>query len=338
MSPLFDLALALPEHLSLGATVGRQLHGLPQRREIENVVILGMGTGRIVGHFAEAVGAGIVSVPILVESSYEIPAYVGRSSLIVALSGSGNTDEVNHAAAKGAALGARLVAIASGGWLSDLAKDCGAPFILIPPEIRPARAAFGIMLGGVLGTLEGTGLLPDAGIEGALSQLLRRREELHASGNGTERLAERLADKRAFFQGDTPLGATAAQRWKTQFNQNARQQASASAQPDASHNEVMAWDFHAEPTPRNDAVVLLRHDLEDVRVSRRIDHFASSVKDKVAVYTVHGEGPNRLAVLMDLALMGDVASLHVASRLDVDPLAVPAISAPTSERFAPPER
>ena len=61
-------------------------------------------------------------MPILVESSYEIPACVGAQSLVFAISGSGNTDEVNHTAAASAERGARIAVVTTGGRLADSLK------------------------------------------------------------------------------------------------------------------------------------------------------------------------------------------------------------------------
>src|SRR5262245_22813949 len=102
-----------------------------------------MGTGRTTGQVLRAVGSSTIPVPILVESSYEVPACIGSRSLVFAVSGSGNTDEVNHAAAASAARGARLVVVTTGGWLVDFAQDSGVPLVRIPPEIQPARATLG---------------------------------------------------------------------------------------------------------------------------------------------------------------------------------------------------
>ena len=264
-SPLFDLAFALPEHLVLGADAARDLRGLPRRQDVDNIVILGMGTGKTAGHVVRAVGATTIPVPILVESSYEIPACVGKRSLVFAVSGSGNTDEVNHGAAASAEHGARLAVVTTGGWLADFAQDQGAPFVQIPPDIQPARVTLGVVVASLLTMLESVGLLPEAGawLASAAAQLRRRREELRRDDNAAERLASLLVSRHVLCQGDTPIGATAAERWKAQINQNARQAASASEQPNASHNEVVAWDCRNDLTMQREAAVLLRHGFED---------------------------------------------------------------------------
>jgi len=336
--PLGDLAYALPDHLLLGADIAGGLQGLPQRGEIENIVIFGMGTGRTAGDVVRAVGGATLPVPVLVESAYEVPGCVGDRSLVFALSGSGNTDEVNHAASASVARGARLVAVSTGGWLIDFAEDASAAIVRILPEINPPRATFGVLVGALLATLERAGFLPEAKpwLESAASQLRRRREELCRDGSLAERLASDLIARHVICQGDTPIGATAAERWKAQINQNARQSASASAQPNASHNEAVAWDCRNDLTLARNAFVMLRHGYEDPRVSQRMDRLADYLHGKVPVHSVHGEGGTPLAVLMDLAMIADFTSLHLAVKNGVDPRSAPFISHTVKEGLTAP--
>ena len=340
IKPLFDFAFALPDHLVLGADAARNLRGLPQRTDVDNIVVLGMGTGKTAGQVVRAVGATTIPVPMLVESSYEIPACVGKRSLVFAVSGSGNTDEVNHAAAASLARGARLAAVTSGGWLADFAQDNGAPFVQIPPDIQPARVTFGVVVASLLTMIESVGFLPEARpwLESSVAQLRRRREELRRDDNAAERLAALLAGRHVLCQGDTPIGATAAERWKAQINQNARQAASASEQPNASHNEAVAWDCRNDLTIQRDAAVLLRHEFEDARVSQRMDRLSQYLSGKVQVHSVRGEGDTELAVLMDLAMIGDFTSLHLAELNGVDASSAQFISHTVKEGLAPPKR
>jgi glucose/mannose-6-phosphate isomerase len=339
-SPLFDLTFALPDHLVRGADAARDLDGHLRRTDIDNIVILGMGTGRSAGLAVRAVGSAAIPVPILVESCYEIPACVGDRSLVFAVSGSGSTDEVNHAAAASATLGARLVVVSVEGWLVDFAQDCGATLVRIPPDIKFARATFGVVIASLLTILQHLGFLPEARlwIESAASQLRRRREELSREDSIAERLASLLIGRHVLCQGDTPIGATAAERWKAQINQNARQAATASEQPNASHNEAVAWDCLNDLTLQRDAAVLLRHAYEDPRVSRRMDLLAHYLSGKIPVHTVRGEGDTRFAALMDLVMIGDFTSLHLAELNGVDPIPVPFISHTVKEGLAPPPR
>jgi glucose/mannose-6-phosphate isomerase len=336
----FDLAAALPEHLLLGADAARDLRGLPQRSDIETIVILGVGAGRSAGDAVRALGVPTIEVPILVQSSYALPACVGRGSLVFAISGSGNTDEVNHAAAASLATGARLVAVSVGGWLVDFAHDNDLPLVRIPKEVPAARMSFGAVVASLLTILKGVDFLPEATvwIESAVAQLRRRRDQLSQKDNLAEPLAASLLGRHVLCQGDTPIGVTAAERWKAQINQNAKQAASVSAQPNASHNEAVAWDCRNDLTMQRDAAVLLRHGFEDRRVSQSIDRLAQYLNGKVPIHQVRGQGDTPMAVLMDLAMVGDYTSLHLAKLNGVDPGAVRFISHTLKEGLVPPER
>ena len=338
-SRFFELASGLPDQLLLGAEAASKLRALPQASQLGNIAILGMGTGRTSGLVVRALGASVIPVPILVESSYEIPAAIADRSLVFAVSGTGDTDEVNHAAAAAAVLGARLVVVTTGGWLADFAQDHGASLLRIPPDI-PARASLGFVVGALLTTLQGIGFLPEAGrwIEGAHAQLRRRREELARQNNVAEALASLLVGRHVLCQGDAPLGAVAAERWKAQINQNAKQAASASEQPNASHNEAVAWDCQNERTSLSEAAVQLRHGYEDPRVSRRMDLLAQYLRGKIPVHTVRGEGDSRFAALMDLVMIGDFISLHLAVKNGVEPGDVRFISQTVKDGLVRPAR
>ena len=338
-SRFFDLALAFPDHLLHGAELARDLRGLPQASSIETIVIFGMGTGRSAGMVVRALGSSTVLAPILVESSYEIPAGIGKQSLVFAISGSGNTDEVNHAAAFSSARGAHLVAVTSEGWLVDFAQGSGVPLIRIPAEIQPARVTFGVVVGSLLTILQRVGFFPEAGswINSAVAQLRRRRAELSAEDNLAERLASVLVARHVLVQGDTPLGSAAAERWKALINQNARQAASVSEQPNASHNEAVAWDCRNDLTLQREAAVLLRHRFEDPRVSQRIDRLAHYLSGKVPVHSVRVEGDTPFAALVELAMIGDFTSLHLARLNGVDPGSAQFISHTVKEGLSSPE-
>jgi glucose/mannose-6-phosphate isomerase len=210
--------------------------------------------------------------------------------------------------------------------------------VRIRAEVQPARVAFGTILASLLSVLDEIGLLPEAGrwIETAVAQLDRRRQELARPDNLATRLAARLIGRHVTIQGDAALGVVAAERWKAQVNQNARQPASFSAQPTASHNEAVAWDCERTGESPTEAVVLVRHQREDPRVARDMDMLADYLRGKVPVQAVRADGDGRLAILMDLIMIGDFVSLRMAELNGVDPSSMPFISETLKEGLVPP--
>ena len=100
-------------------------------RDVQQVVMAGMGGSAIAGALAQAYAAGTCRAPIVGLSREYLPAWVGPQTLVIANSHSGNTEETLAASQAALARGARLVAItggsARGGRLAALAEQAGQP-------------------------------------------------------------------------------------------------------------------------------------------------------------------------------------------------------------------
>ena len=90
---MFELAAAFPEQVSEAFAASSSITGLPNREEIENVVVIGMGGSGISGDVLQAIAAPLLPVPVTVVKGYECPHFVGETSLVFAVSASGGTEE-----------------------------------------------------------------------------------------------------------------------------------------------------------------------------------------------------------------------------------------------------
>ncbi|HZQ27610.1 MAG TPA: bifunctional phosphoglucose/phosphomannose isomerase [Acidimicrobiales bacterium] len=319
---MYEVTAALPEQVEAAVVASRGLEGLPAREGIENVVVLGMGGSGIAGDILVAAAGPFMSVPVVVVKSYTLPAFVGEGSLVLAISFSGNTEETLEAASEAAVQGAKVVAVTSGGELGKLASAWGAPVVPVPDTIPQPRAALGAMAIPPLVVLEDVGLFPGAGqwIQLAVDQLKRRRDQLVKDANPARELARRIGRTLPLIQSSHSLGAAAAQRWKTQINENAKAPAFWSVHPELCHNEVCGWGQHGDVTRQVMSIVKLRHENEHPQVIRRFDIVDDYLREAVStVEEVWAEGEGDLAQLLDLVLMGDFVSLHLAFHEGIDP-------------------
>jgi glucose/mannose-6-phosphate isomerase len=321
---MFDQAEALPEQVELAVQRSRGLDGLPEASEVEQVVVLGMGGSGMAGDVLTAVAAPLMPVPVVVVKSYECPAFVGEGTLVFAISASGNTEETIQAASDAAVAGARMVVVTGGGELAHLANSWGAPLIPVPTDIPQPRAAIGAMSMPPMVVLEDIGLFKGASywLDAAIDQLKRRRDVLAVEGDvsAAADVARRIGATIPLIHGGGAVGAAAAQRWRTQVNENAKAPAFAAAQPELCHNEVCGWGQHSELTRRALTAVALRHDGEHPQVSRRFDLVADVLAGDVAsLIEVRAEGDGDLAQLFDLVLFGDYVSLWMAVEAGIDP-------------------
>lgn len=325
---MFDAAASFPEQVEAAAEGARHVDGLPARETIEHVVVLGMGGSGVAGDILVAAAGPFMAVPVVTVKSYELPAFVGEGSLVFAISFSGDTEETLEAATEAAMQGARLVAVTTGGELEKLAGGWGAPVIRVPEAIPQPRAALGAMAIPPMVVLEQIGLFPGAQqwIDLAVSQLQRRRDRLAREGNEAAHLARRIGRTIPLIYGGGPIGATAAQRWKTQVNENAKSPAFWAAQPELCHNEIAGWGQNGDVTRQVFTLVSLRHDSEHPQVTRRFELVHDLMREIVGgIEEVHAEGEGDLAQLLDLILFGDFVSLHLAAQEGLDPGPVPVL-------------
>jgi glucose/mannose-6-phosphate isomerase len=324
---MLDAAMGLPEQMAQARDDARGLDGLPDREEIEQVVVLGMGGSGIAGDVLMAAAGPYLPLPVLVFRSYHVPAFVDEGTLVFAISFSGDTEETIEAVTAAALQGARVVAVTRGGELGHLAESWGVPVVGVPDGIPQPRAGLGALAIPPLVVLEDIGLFPGASywIDAAISQLKVRRDQLSKPDNLASQLARRIGRTMPLIHGGGGLGAVAAQRWKTDVNENAKCPAFWNMQSELCHNEVSGWGQHGDVTRQMFTLVNLRHDFEHPQVMHRFNLTADLLDEVVSsVEEVRAEGEGELAQLLDLILVGNLTSLHMAFQEGVDPGPIPA--------------
>ena len=156
-----------------------------------------------------------------------------------------------------------------------------------------------------------------------------RRDQLAGAGESSPAaaLARRIGRTVPLIHGGGAIGAVAAQRWKTQVNENAKAPAFWSVQPELCHNEVCGWGQHGDVTRQVITAIALRHDGEHPQLGRRFDLVGEILREVVAdVIEVRAEGDGDLAQLLDLILFGDYVSLWMAVQAGIDPGPVPILA------------
>lgn len=307
-----------------GWRIGRAARGLPEGAGVNSVVVLGMGGSGFAGDFVRSVVEDRLPVPIEIVKSYgPLQEWVGRNSLVIAVSYSGNTEETLAAFEEAHTRGARLVAVSSGGRLAEEASHFGAAHIRVPEGYQP-RASLGYLALPVLASLVEVGLVPDPTLDveetvAALSALVDRCHRKTArSENPAKGLAERIAFAIPVIYGGHGLGATAAYRFKCDLNEYAKIPAFCNALPEMDHNEIVGWEGVSE----HDRFVLvaLRDEGEHPRVSRRFDATAALVRGAFSdSIVVRSQGSSPLARLLHLVTLLQFTAVYVGLARDVDP-------------------
>lgn len=327
-SGMLQLVDAVPDHCREAVEIVQRAD-IPTWTGISRVVILGMGGSAIGGNLARSLVEETCPVPVFVNSDYTIPGYVDASTLVIASSYSGNTEEslLGYAASK--ERGARIIAISAGGKLAELAQADGFPWVKIPGGMSP-RAALGYSFFTLMLIFERLGLAE--GVSDAVGETLDILEKQRAAfgydvpfdQNPMKQLALKLAGRIPLVYGSGGWRGVVAYRWKCQVNENSKALCFWNTFPELNHNETVGWE-HPELT-QEFHVVFLRDQKDHPRIQKRVEVTQQLMTGRIAGMTeLWAEGDSSLARLMSLVYPGDYASYYLALLYGADPTPIQVI-------------
>jgi glucose/mannose-6-phosphate isomerase len=324
---LWSAALGLPEQVRDAVFAAGTLP-LPTHENLQHVAVLGAGPAGLAGDVVVATAGPLLPVPLVSVQGYTLPSFVDRGTLVLALSHTGEDEDVNEAAQEAALAGATVVGISTGGTLAEMCRGWGSPHVRVPAGIPTSRSALGAMAVPALCVLEDVGFFPGARtwVANAVTQLEHRRDALSRSGNAMEAMARRIGRTFVLAHGGGDVGSVAAHRFKSQVNANAKVPAWWAVHPELGHDELAGWGQHGDVTRQLITVVTFRHDSEHPQVDRRFGLVAEQIGEVVAgIEEIVAEGDGDIAQLLDLIFQGDLCSLHLAAEEGIDPGPLPAV-------------
>jgi glucose/mannose-6-phosphate isomerase len=293
----------------------------PAYGDVRNITLAGMGGSAIGGDLAAAIVGDELKIPMSVHRDYGVPAYVGRDSLVIVSSYSGNTEETLSSFEDARKRGAKILALTTGGRLAELARVSSFPVITFSYKARP-RATLGYSLGLVLGSLSRLGFVRDlsADIETALADLAKLEERVHegARTNDAKKLAIELFGRVVFVYGAGVMGVMA-RRVKGQWNENAKNWAAFDVMSELNHNAVVG--FPQPPVAREAlAVLMLRSDRDNPRHKLRFE-VTRELLDRAQIphRSLQFAGRNLLSEVLQMVMFTDYVSFYVALLNGADP-------------------
>lgn len=291
---------------------------------INNIVIAGMGGSAIGGDLLRGYLSTLPVPPIYIHRDYDLPGFVGRDSLVVALSYSGNTEETLSAFDRAVEIGAQIICIGSGGKLPENAGKHSMPCIRIPGGLMP-RAALGYLFVPLLIVISRLGFCrieKDDLIK--LSDFMRSNvhgysPETPMEKNPAKQLAEGIRNRLPIIYAADRFFGPVARRFKAQLCENAKTLAFCNTFPEFNHNELVG--FENPPISAGDIIVVVFSDIDD---NRRVKSRMKIVTDflnyrGVEVLKIESDGSNLLERMFSVIQLGDFASFYLAVLNDCDP-------------------
>lgn len=301
-------------------------------KPVTNVLVLGTGGGSAASvNLLKSYLFDELRVPVQLNQGYTIPAYVNGETLVIAVSHSGNTEEVVASYEASIMAGAQLVAITAGGAVQAIAEKHGHPHLLVPGGMMP-RIALGYIFLPILTVLIKKRLIGEKG--GEVDELIALFAHLKDSYGSHVQTADNLAKQIAVemdglspvIYGTLPFFDAPAWRWKNQLGENSKVMAFWNAIPSLHHDEAVGWDAPAAML-KGYHFTLIQDAEDSEKTARRVEISAEILKERAgAVRIVSSQGGSRLARLFSVVYLADFVSLYVALVRGVDPTPVNVIN------------
>lgn len=288
---------------------------------VRNVLLSGLGGSGIGGTIISNILRDDIKVPLVINKDYHIPAFVDESTLVIATSYSGNTEETISAMMQAYQKGAHIVCVTSGGLVKEYAEIHKIDFIQIDGGMPP-RACFALSFVQLLYVLHGLGLIED-GYKQSLSNTIDR---LDAEENEIRDIAKGIAQK---VHGTIPVIYSDASfegvsiRFRQQINENSKMLCWHHVVPEMNHNELVGWRQKQD----NISVIFLRNNNDYERNQERIDFTKSVVSSYTPnVIEIFSKGDTDIERSFYLIHLCDWVSYYLAELNDVDAIEINVIN------------
>ena len=142
---MFQSIYDFPDHILEAMEIGKSISLSNTYKNIQNIVIAGMGGSAIGGDIAKTLTNNELKVPLTISRNYTLPNWVDKNTLVICSSYSGNTEETLSSFQDAKDRSAMIIGISTGGSLTKKLNENNFDSILIPKGLQP-RAALAFSL------------------------------------------------------------------------------------------------------------------------------------------------------------------------------------------------
>ncbi|PKR82271.1 bifunctional phosphoglucose/phosphomannose isomerase [Brumimicrobium salinarum] len=291
-----------------------------KNKTFNNVVICGMGGSGIGGKMVAQLFGDQAKLPIVLVQNYQIPAFVDDSTLVIASSYSGNTEETLSVTKQADEKGATIVGVSSGGELIQFCKKNEYEFIKLPGG-NPPRSMLAFSAVQLIHILSVAGVID----KNALDLIAKARhflnDELIHVKNQAKALANHIYEKQSIFYTNSSLEFVAI-RARQQINENSKQLCWHHVIPEMNHNELVGWAGGNE----HFAPVFFVSQFLNNRNKTRTKLSQEIIQNKChSILSIEGRGKTKIEESLYFIHIIDWASLFLADKRGVDPVEVKVI-------------
>ncbi len=291
------------------------------KEAIKNIVLTGLGGSAISGDvFANMFGRKL-TVPFVVNRNYTMPAFVNKSSLVIASSYSGNTEETLSAVKEASGREAQVICVTTGGRLEEYANEKGLTLIKLQKGFQP-RFAFWLSIFTLIKFFEMLNFIGDQRnlINNAIELLRTKGETLSKEENNFAlRTAKSLIGFIPVIYSADTYSSGAGLRLKGQFNENSKVHAFHNVIPEMNHNEIIGWEAFEESKFPVKLIFITDNEYHH-RIKLRFEILKSIIqKLNIEIINLESHEEDFELRILDLIYTGDWISYYLAVLRKHDP-------------------
>lgn len=298
-------------------------------KNITNIVFCGMGGSGLGARVIESAYGNSIKYPIVRINDYHIPGFCNNHSLVICSSYSGETEETLQNAKEAIDKKCKILVIAHGGKLIEIAKEKNLPFYQIDVQHNPSnqpRMAIGYSVIGQLTLAHKANLITIS--KDDIDDIVQATKEatdsfgLEAENNQIFKLAENIKSKIVIFVSASHL-VGAVHTINNQMNENAKNLSFDFAIPEINHHLMEGLK-----NPKNNAdnihVIFVESDIYEDRIKQRFVITKDIIsKNNIKYSSINCKSKNKLSEVFETIQQGEYLNYYLCYLYNQDPSPIP---------------
>lgn len=290
--------------------------------DVENIVLCGMGGSAYGGYVVQSLFKDRLSIPLISNNDYTLPAFVNEKTLVVLSSYSGSTEESLIAGQEAKEKGAKIVGITNGGKLGTFLTENNYPHLIFDAKFNPSgqpRLATGYMVLGFIALLNKLGFLnlTDEEVMGAVREVQNAQEEIKTQA---QEIAKKLVGYIPVIFAAEFLGGNV-HIMQNQFNETAKSFSAYAELPELNHHLMEGLK---NPEGHKLEVLFIGSSLYSPKIQKRYDLTKEVAgKNNVPFIEYKPSGSTKLSQGLNLLSFGGYVTLYLGLLYGLDPSLIP---------------
>ncbi|HEY9205203.1 MAG TPA: SIS domain-containing protein [Candidatus Methanoperedens sp.] len=288
---------------------------------IKNIVVAGMGGSGMAPTVLVSLFRDELTVPCVLSQDYNIPYFVDSNTLFIAISDSGETEEIISQYFQARERGAKIIVIGQGKTLMEIAKKDKTQNFKYSTSV-PARVSFAYMFGSTIACLENIGVIhndKEEGLEESKAIVNELNDKIGIDVPTKDNIAKKIAlllKKRIPILYIEPPFESLGPRFAKMFNENSRNFAFYNRFPEIRHNEIMSWTSTSDFMPKF-IPILLRDNMMKSKMEEEIEVIKKFLGSDVIEFRAVGK--SKISRFYYLLHLTDMISYYEAILVNKDP-------------------